>query len=115
MLFSSEFQNFWQNVSIGKYSLKVSKLGCSELWTLVEDCLHDYDLSRPHKIRKENMEKSRKKEFEEYKNKMIEWAKWKLEQHYRYNIFMSGLSKQTGNNYLQTRLVFLRTNNQRTT
>ncbi|CAG8657330.1 10951_t:CDS:2, partial [Paraglomus occultum] len=59
-----------------------SNLGYKELWTLVEEGLQDSNLLKPYKYRKETMEKNRRKEFEEYKKKMIEWAEWKLEQHY---------------------------------
>ena len=75
--------------------MKVSNLGYKELWTLVEEGLQDHNLLRPHKKQKETMEKNRKKEFEEYKKKMIEWAKWRLEQHYRYRIYDIDLNKQT--------------------
>ena len=81
-----DFREFGQRIRGGKNSLKVSNLGYKELWTLVEDGLRDHSLLKPHKNRKEAMEKNREKDFEEYKNKMIEWAKWKLEQHYRYRI-----------------------------
>ena len=83
-----EFRKFGRSIQEEKYSLKVSNLGYRELWILIEEGIQDHNLLKPYKNRKETMEetmeKIMRKEFEEYKKKMIEWAKWKLERRYRY-------------------------------